>query len=455
MSGLSQKIIFIVISISLFFSVIVTLVQVIFDYKNSYKQLDEVYSIVEKSYLPAIASSRFFLDDQQLELLINGLTLFSAIDSVEITEDFMDESNVVIQAGDLSQPERIIKEYELIYNYNGVYRKVGKLRISSSLNFIRQRVKDIVFISIYSNLIKVFVLAVVIILFFHRLILRHLKKISNYVEKTDLFTERSAALHLERKYLFSDKMDEIDEIVSVINNMYERLFLGYEELKQARDEIKDIASESETLIRELYHRTKNNMQLIISLLKMQSIKLQDNIDMQQLVTMTINRINAMAIVHQMLYKTHDLSYIKLNNYLSELSQIIILNYNNSTENISFQIDVDDIRLSLDTAIPIGLVMVELLSNSVKHAFSDQPHPKIILSVEKKDGNDLSIFYTDNGSMSLNENELMNKDSLGMKLVYSIVESQLYGKIELSIKDSMECTIIIPDPSANKIQTFKG
>ena len=214
------------------------------------------------------------------------------------------------------------------------------------------------------------------------------------------------------------------------------------ERKIAQDKIKKSLDEKIVLLQEIYHRTKNNMQLISSMLRIRSRKLNDEID-RQIFLDIISKIRAMALVHEKLYKSKNLSMINLKTYLPDLTKQIGQAFGRSE--ITISANSEDIYVKIDSAVPLALILSELITNSYKYAFPEGKKGKIsIESYQKEDT--IHVIIQDNG-IGLAENvDLGGKRSMGLHTVYSLGEGQLKGKIEyennsglkwhLSFKDNL-------------------
>ncbi len=193
------------------------------------------------------------------------------------------------------------------------------------------------------------------------------------------------------------------------------------ERKRAEAAINDSLREKEILLKELYHRTKNNMNSVSNLITLQSSAIKDP-EIRQLLKETQGRINSMALVHEMLYKTGDLSRLDLKDYLEQLARSVLA----SPRKIKLYLDLDPVPATLDVAIPCGLILNELLSNSLKHAFPDG-RGEISVSLKKK-GNEVELVCSDNGPGFPEGFKVETTGSLGLKLINGLVK-QLLGSIE--------------------------
>jgi PAS domain S-box-containing protein len=210
------------------------------------------------------------------------------------------------------------------------------------------------------------------------------------------------------------------------------------ERKRAEEQVKASLREKEVLLKEIHHRVKNNLQIISSLLNMQSKRIDDQ--GSEALRESMNRIKSMALVHDKLYRAEDLSRIYFADYISDLSRELVRTYV-TEKGIELDIHVDPVSFDVDTAIPLGLVISELVSNALKHAFREKPGGLIRISV-KSLGNQVMLTISDNGIGFPEHLDFTNTQSLGMQLVVTLVE-QLEGTIELHVSEGTEFRIAFP------------
>jgi PAS domain S-box-containing protein len=220
-------------------------------------------------------------------------------------------------------------------------------------------------------------------------------------------------------------------------------FCDVTERKQAEEQIKTSLREKEVLLAEIYHRTKNNMQVICGLLSLQSMYIADK-QVLDIFRETENRIRSMALVHEKLYQAKDLSRIDLKDYIEDLANGLLNSYQVGTDRISLKFDTVTVPLSIDIAVPCGLVVNELMSNSLKHGFPDGREGEIRISVGVSDDNEIKIRYSDNGIGFPKDFDLKKPESLGVRLITNLVENQLAGKLELKADNGAEFQIGFKD-----------
>ncbi|OHD66629.1 MAG: hypothetical protein A2176_05020 [Spirochaetes bacterium RBG_13_51_14] len=197
-------------------------------------------------------------------------------------------------------------------------------------------------------------------------------------------------------------------------------------------EVKLIASlrEKETLLKEIHHRVKNNLQIITSLLSLQSRNISDA-DLLRNFTDAQNRIRSMALVHERLYQSEDFGRINFRLYATELADDVMGSYAAVAQNIRLSIDVESLHLPIDCAIPSGLIITELLTNAIKHAFpgSWNGNPEIKIVFHRKEGDLVELKVVDNGVGIPDGVETGATGTLGLSLV-PMLAKQLSGKTTL-------------------------
>jgi two-component sensor histidine kinase len=196
--------------------------------------------------------------------------------------------------------------------------------------------------------------------------------------------------------------------------------------KLNEDQIKQSLQEKEILLKEVHHRVKNNLQVISSILNLQSHYIKDEAALETLKEIQ-NRIKSMALIHENLYQNKDLSHLNFGEYIANLVQNLVYTYNSSKKEIEVLMDVDDIFLNLDYSIPCGLIINELISNSLKHAFTESEKGTIKV-IFKKHTDLVHLSIEDDGKGFNKKIDFRNTDSLGLQLVMALVD-QINGKIE--------------------------
>ncbi len=198
--------------------------------------------------------------------------------------------------------------------------------------------------------------------------------------------------------------------------------------KETEQTLQVALQEKESLLREIHHRVKNNMQVIISLLRLQAEKIGQQ-SFNHIVQESENRIHAMALVHEKLYRSTDISAIDLQEYIDSLCRNLYHAYGISQQKVGLRQQVADIFLDIEVAIPLGLLINELISNSLKYAFPEGRSGNISITVEQQ-GENLTAWITDEGVGMANSDSPTVRKTLGLELVTILTRHHLDGELQL-------------------------
>ncbi|MEM9984398.1 MAG: tetratricopeptide repeat protein [Bacteroidota bacterium] len=194
-------------------------------------------------------------------------------------------------------------------------------------------------------------------------------------------------------------------------------------LSNQNEQIEAKSQQNELLLKEIHHRVKNNLQTISSLLYLQSAHIKDA-EVKQAVSAGQHRVESMALIHQKLYQRDNLAAIEMKDYLSNLSNSLLSTFHADPDRITLQLDMEELELDVDTAVPLGLIVNELITNSLKYAFPDGRVGSISISL-KRTARGLELFVADDGVGAANE---LSGTSFGSQLV-NLLTQQLGGRIE--------------------------
>jgi len=222
------------------------------------------------------------------------------------------------------------------------------------------------------------------------------------------------------------------------------------ERRRVEDRIKASLREKEVLLKEIHHRVKNNLQIISSMLYLQSRYIKDKQTLN-ILKESQNRVKSMALIHEKLYQSSDLARIDFYGYIRSLAAHLLNSYGVDPNAVNLDINVEDVLFNLDTAIPCGLIFNELVSNSLKHAFPEdwellkpgETRHKIIIDIHAEN-NTVTMTVSDNGIGFPVDQDFRNTESLGMRIVISLTE-QLNGDIELDRTDGTAFKIRFSKP----------
>ncbi|MFC1898463.1 PAS domain S-box protein, partial [Candidatus Cloacimonadota bacterium] len=226
------------------------------------------------------------------------------------------------------------------------------------------------------------------------------------------------------------------------------LNLDITQRKRAEDQIEKELREKNTLLRELYHRTKNNMQVISSMLRMQS-RQSDNEYIRNTFEEVNNRIKSMALVHQKLYQSKDLSQINLKEYIQDMVKLLKHSYGKISEKIAFNLELDDVFVLIDSGIPLGLILNELISNSFKHAFPNDLNGEISIQLFQDENELINIIVGDNGVGVSEDFDPGNASTMGLQTVHNLIGYQLKGQIRYDTENGLKWQIRLNDKLNSK------
>lgn len=267
--------------------------------------------------------------------------------------------------------------------------------------------------------------------------------------------DRLEAQVMERTSWLSEMNEELKKEINERARAERILRDAYEDLKKLQSEnvammgeLDKSLHEKELLLRELHHRVKNNLQIISSLIRIQSKSLPNG-SHTRIFKDSENRIMSMALVHEKLYKSKDLAHIAMKDYVRDIINSLAGAYDSSNGRISFQIEVDDIFMNVDSAIPCGLVLNELISNSMKHAFVGVDGGRISVRMAKGLDDQIELTVNDNGKGLRPEGHPENEGSIGLELVRTIVEDQLRGTMAMDSGGLAEFKISFREPNYRK------
>lgn len=226
------------------------------------------------------------------------------------------------------------------------------------------------------------------------------------------------------------------------NNVLLEIKEANEILVSKNKEQEFLINEKIMLLKEVHHRVKNNLQAVTSLLNLQG-KYTNNSQFENLFKNCQNRIKSMLIIHEMLYNSEDVSKLNYVDYLQKLVSELVLSMKGKEHNIELDIDIPDIELDIDTSIPLGLLVNEIITNSLKYGIVNETPGSIHLKIEKKNDNSYELLIGDNGVGFNEDANFHNSTTLGLKLIKRLIV-QLKGTIEkLSSEKGTNYVITFP------------
>jgi two-component sensor histidine kinase len=226
---------------------------------------------------------------------------------------------------------------------------------------------------------------------------------------------------------------DIFTLLSVLFTVYliggifgKELMIVHHQLYKSKREMQARSEEKDTLLKEVHHRVKNNLQTVSSLLSLQGRSISDK-RIKSILKSSQNRVICMAMVHEMLYMREDLSKIQYRTYVRELCEYLVKSLKGANNKVTLNIDIPDIELGIDTAIPLGLLINEAITNSLKYGIIDDGEGEIHISIDQEDEHSYVLEIGDNGAGYAEGMNLKNSTSLGLKLIHNLAR-QLQGTI---------------------------
>jgi len=211
--------------------------------------------------------------------------------------------------------------------------------------------------------------------------------------------------------------------------------------KLAEQELQGSLKEKEILLQEIHHRVKNNMAIITSLLELQSMAITDDV-VKQVFRESRQRIKSIALVHEKLYKTRDFKHISIRDYIDELVCDLSEAYGYDNGKLLIEQDIQDISLNLSILIPFGLIINEVITNSLMHAFENVEDPKVDISFRSNDMNLATLTVSDNGLGLPDKGNLSARKTVGLQVVNALV-GQIYGQIKMESGAGTRVTVTFP------------
>jgi PAS domain S-box-containing protein len=232
-------------------------------------------------------------------------------------------------------------------------------------------------------------------------------------------------------------------------------FLGYighcldiTERKLAEEELRLILREKEALLRELFHRTRNNMQVIMAILALEEESIKDQL-VTRVIRKTSDRIMSMSLVHKKLYESQDLSMIDLRSYATDLLELLEEDEAFPRDRIRVLLSAEEVALHIDTAVPCGLVLHELVANAFRHAYPGEARGEVRIGIARTADGSVELRVSDDGVGLPEGFDFRRTDSLGFQLVRGLVEEQLKGSLGFETNRGLTCRVSFLD-----IQTIK-
>jgi len=247
---------------------------------------------------------------------------------------------------------------------------------------------------------------------------------------------KSLLVEVDERKLAQDALQQARDLLEIrvknrtvdLANSNEALQIEVKERERAEKQIRNALHEKVVLLKEIHHRVKNNLQVIASMLNLQSGYIEDQQSLE-IFQDSQNRVEAMAAIHEKLYQSENLARIDFADYIRDLTASLFSTYENRGTGVELSVEADDAWLGVDTAVPCGLILNELVSNALKHAFPDGHGGQLKIQFLNMPDGKLSLCVADNGIGFPPQIDFRNTTSLGLQLVNTLV-NQLDGTLDL-------------------------
>ena len=260
--------------------------------------------------------------------------------------------------------------------------------------------------------------------------------------------EEVGQLRLENAHLLEELEVAYQNLEKVLGRTDRETQIAYEELQKRTDKLQEANEriqaslrEKEVLLKEVHHRVKNNLQIVSSLLSLQSRFIEDE-QMLEVFNESQNRLRSMVLIHERLYQSEDLARVDFAEYVAQLAADLFRSYQVDPGRIRLEVDIDSILLEVDMAVPCGLIVNELVNNALKYAFPSQREGRICICVHRSAGGEFTLTIRDNGVGLSAEVDFFHTETLGLQLVNTLVK-QLNGRLEVDCSDGTGIEITFP------------
>jgi two-component sensor histidine kinase len=374
-------------------------------YRREIERVNHQLQQVRDSHIPFLISSLWLTHYDLLQQQIDAIARFSHIDAVTVTDD---EGNL-FTAGSTAAPNLIVNREALMYSYQGSTIEIGELTLYINERQIRRDVYREELGFILFHFVLALLIGALISYLFHALAGKHLRRLSDAM-RDDSVSSFTTPITLDRKKRHDD---ELEYLTDSINAMRSRLRTQLEE--------KDL------LLREVHHRIKNNMFTVESLLAFQA-QTVNNPETSEALIEAKSRLRSMGVLYDRLYRSGNISDMSIRDYLPPLiDEIASLQTNGSS--VQIKTEIDDIIMNSDSLAALGILLNELLTNSMKHAFPDGKKGTISVVCSSPSPQHAFLVYRDDG-IGLPDSVLAGKsEGLGITLI-KILAGQLKGTVEM-------------------------
>lgn len=401
------------------------------------KKITEMYkNPTKRENIIRILKKEGSLDQCEVEMVSNtGETIYILL-SANLTNEFI--SGMIMDITQRKHAEKALQEneekyrtlfesdpdYTLLLDINGVILDANQATVNftglSKKELIGKHIKKLgISIEEYVDLKEKFLLTIK----------------EQYVKPSlpILVNQKGENHWVESQFIPIKKNGDISSVLLIATDITKK--------KRATDQLRSSIEEKEILLKEIHHRVKNNMQIISSLLNLQTQYIDDE-GAADILKESQNRVKSMAMLHEKLYQSKNFTHIKFEDYVKSLVSDLFFTYSTSPDKVRLTIEVEDVSLNLETAVPCGLIISELVSNCLKHAFPNGRKGEMYVSLKDRNGN-YELIVSDDGIGFPQNLEFENTESLGLQLVQNLT-NQIDGEIIIDSSHGTKFIIVFKE-----------
>jgi two-component sensor histidine kinase len=425
---IGRRLIVQIIAFSSLITLCLSAVQLLVEYRSLRGALDQQLDGV-RIYVPNIAGSVWDFDEKQIRRALDALVLLPNMAKAEIVAaDTPKQWN----AGTKPAANIVTRSYSLRHEAGGADTEIGTLTVVAGLDGIYRQVATSAVSIVLGNGLKTFLVALFMIYLIRRTITGRLETMARKVhELIPRMPSLQGAVEPQRKPIPA-ALDELDAVAWTLDHTARDLEMSVTalgalnaDLLASRAQLQASLRQKDVLLKEVHHRVKNNLQVVASLLSMQGRAA--GAESRELLQESVDRVKAMALVHEQLYCSEDFSSIPLGEYLARLAENLAQSHRPVSQRVPIRCEAARVAVGIEKAIPLGLIVNELVSNAFKHGYADGAGGEIQILLKRAEDGSLQLTVVDDGRGLPAGFLATDTSSLGMQLVVRLTD-QLGGDL---------------------------
>jgi two-component sensor histidine kinase len=398
---------------------------------------DRDADLIENNILPVLSYLVWILNEEQAEELAWSLAERPEIARVSITREDGSMFLSLHSHEHLDGHAHYQRTWPITHFRGGESVALGTLQVEFT-SLLESVVTNRIFVwSLVPDLLLLLMVVLIVALFLRKRISEPLMRLKHDIDRIDL-TERMPSWWASRER--HDPTYETRKVREVIGQAGDRVLNEIRERREREANLAASLEEKNILLKEIHHRVKNNLQMVVSLLSLQRRGIS-NPEAQEALLDSENRVTSMSLVHELLYRADRYSDIDLSNYMRDLAGTIVYQTGNGRCKISMEYRIESIFVDLGVAIPLGLIVNELLTNAMKHAFTDRDTGTIAISTTRDPATGRTTLSICDDGRGLPENWLeVRKGSLGLQIVEALC-AQIGADLKVESRPGTTCLSI--------------